>query len=52
MISPRNEKIILNKVFDTYKSSEELDSFISSSANQLSYIIIVACMDECTQNLS
>ena len=38
-------------VFDTYESSKKLDEFIWNDIPN-GYIVIAACMDECTKNLS
>ena len=35
------------RVFDTYKSSKELESFINSGDIEKGSIIVAACMDEC-----
>ena len=39
------------KVFDTYKSSAELDDFIDQGVPE-HYIVVVACKDDCVTNLS
>lgn len=40
------------RVFDTYKSSEELESFINSGDIKDGSIVVAACMDECVSSLS
>ena len=42
------------KIFDTYKSSSALESFIETKLTDLKFgdIIIAACKDECSSNLS
>ena len=56
IVNPMNPKdIILSAVFDTYKSSEVLDQVIKESIEKGvpdGYIIIAACKDDCTTNLS
>lgn len=43
----------VSRVFDTYKSSEELEKFIDRKKNLAEgSIVIAACKDECTSNLS
>ena len=44
-------KIEIAKVFDTYKSSDELDKFIDSGIPKGS-IVVASCMDDCVSNLS
>ena len=39
-------------VFDTYKSSEAFEWFIENSDIADGYIIIAACKDDCSNNLS
>ena len=41
----------LAEVFDTYKSSKELDHFIRKGV-PFGHFVIVACQDECVTNLS
>ena len=48
-------KAVFSKVFDTYKSSEELEDFIARYEHNIERpenILIVACKDECTTGLS
>ena len=52
VINPANGKTRFTRVFDTYKSSDELDKFITLNAIPLGYIIIAACKDDCVTNLS
>lgn len=52
IINPTNGGVEWAVVFDTYKSSKELDFFIKNAYIPEGFIIAVACMDECTLNLS
>ena len=51
MIVPENGYVLWAKVFDTYKTSEELDRFIHGAAAE-GDIVIAACKDDCVTNLS
>lgn len=52
VINPKDFKVAMAKVFDTYKSSDELDNFIKSNDIPKGYIVAAACKDDCTTNLS
>ena len=51
IINPKTGIVENAKVFDTYKSSDEFDDFISSGI-PYGYIIVAACKDECSRRLS
>ena len=51
ILDPLNGEIKSRQVFDTYKSSEKFDWFISNEVKP-DDIVVAACMDECTKNLS
>lgn len=51
IINPANGEVALAKVFDTYKYSKAFDDFIAGGIPEL-YIVIAACKDDCTKNLS
>lgn len=51
VVDPSNGEVQFGKVFDTYKSSHELDSFISSPIDD-GHIVVAACRDDCVTNLS
>ena len=51
IINPFNGQIESAKVFDTYESSAALNKFILEDVPQ-SYIVVAACKDECSTNLS
>ena len=51
VINSANGKIKTAQVFDTYKSSEELESFIRCEIIHGS-ILVAACQDECSGSLS
>ena len=51
MINPSDFKVTTSKVFDTYKSSSDLDAFTREIIPD-GYIVVAACKDECTQKLS
>lgn len=51
IINPKNGKIELASVFDTYESSDVLDGFIGK-AKMDGFIIVAACKDECVRHLS
>ena len=44
-------KVESTKCFDTFKSSEEIDAFVKQGVPE-GRIILAACQDECTKNLS
>ena len=55
VINPLNFKLEFTQVFDTYKSSASFENFLSFSpwSNKMKdKIVIAACKDECTDNLS
>lgn len=52
IVNPQDGKIETAKVFDTYESSKSLDKFLSRTGVPLGYIIVAACSDDCTANLS
>lgn len=51
VINPKNGKVETARAFDTYESSEEFDKFLNTYIPD-QYIIVAACKDECTTNLS
>lgn len=54
VLNPFTGRILIAKVFDTYRTCEGfdgLDEFISYEI-PANYIVIAACKDECTTNLS
>ena len=51
IINPENNQVVLSKVYDTYKTSKDLDDLIALGIPE-GYIVIAACKDECTANLS
>ena len=51
VINPSSGEIISSQVFDTYISSKKLEDFIATEVLDGS-IIVAACKDECTKNLS
>ena len=51
IINPSNGKVSAARVFDTYKTSEKLDSFILNCVPK-NYIVVAACKDECVSKLS
>ena len=52
VISPKNGEVLFAKIFDTYKSSEEFELFITNHKPPEDSIVIAACKDECVKNLS
>ena len=50
-MNPLNGVIHSARAFDTYKSSEYLEEFISERIPE-GHIIIAACMDDCVTELS
>lgn len=51
IINPGNGKVMFAKVFDTYKRSDTFDAFVAKGVPD-GYIVVAACKDECTRNLS
>ena len=51
VINPSDGHIISSLVFDTYISSNKLETFIATEVLDGS-IIVAACKDECSKNLS
>ena len=51
ILNPENGEIHSAKVFDTYKCSNEFDTFSVTRIPE-EYIVIAACKDECATNLS
>ena len=51
IINPSNGKVSAGRVFDTYKTSEQLDSFILNCVPD-NYIVVAACKDECVAKIS
>lgn len=51
VINCTNGKVVSAQVFDTYKSSDELDIFLLKEIPK-GYIVIAACKDECVKHLS
>ena len=43
--------IVLAEIYDTYKSSEDIDDFVTCHI-PLDYIIIAACKDDCVSSMS
>lgn len=52
LINPKNGKVELAKIFDTYKSSDLFDNFIKNEEIPEGYIIVAACQDDFMTNLS
>ena len=52
IINPSDGKVVSRKVFDTFKSSEELDTFITSGSIPSGYIVAAGCQDECATRFS
>ena len=52
IIDPKDGRIRQGRVFDTYKTSEEFEKWISTENIPAGYIVAAACKDECTANLS
>ena len=52
VINPFRYKIVSAIIFDTYKSSARFHSFLLSPHNKAGYIIIAACKDDCSKELS
>ena len=51
VINSLDGKVEMTKVFDTYKSSEGFNKYLTHDIPD-GYIIIAACSDECISNLS
>lgn len=52
LINPSTGKVEMAKVFDTYKSSDELDTWIDKGTIPADYIVVAACRDDCVTRLS
>lgn len=54
IISSFTGKIVYASIFDTYKTSNRLESFIDQvySVFPKGYIVVAACMDDCVTSLS
>ena len=53
VVNPDSGEVEQAKIFDTFKTSEKFDAFIKNSDNvPYGHIIVAACKDECTKNLS
>lgn len=52
VINPYLGQVEFAKVFDTYKTSENLELFIESGLIGKHYIVVAACKDDCATNLS
>lgn len=52
IINKSNGKVKIAKVFDTYKSSQELDAFIDNTILRNGNIVVIACKDDCVTSLS
>ena len=51
VVDPTMSEIVFAKVFDTYESSYYFDSFVQTEIPE-GHIVIAACKDDCTKNLS
>ena len=51
VINPSDFKVSTCQIFDTYKSSSDFEAFTKNVIPD-GYIVVAACKDECTQNLS
>ena len=51
VIAPATGKIRMAQVFDTYKTPVNLDDFIINEIPD-NYIVVAACKDDCTEQLS
>ena len=49
---PDSQKPLFSKVFDTYKTSDGLEKFLFENTIKSGEIVILACKDDCAQNLS
>ena len=45
-------EVTFAKVFDTYRSSESLEYFICNNVVKTGDIVVAACQDDCSKNLS
>ena len=53
MIDPSTGKVLSSQVFDTYKTSENINSFIKDIKEESKgHIVVVACKDECVTSMS
>ena len=52
VVNPATGKPEHARVFDTYHTSDNLDQFISGTELPDGSIVVVACQDDCTNNLS
>ena len=52
VVNSLNGAVEVARVFDTYKESEEFDGFIRGHIIPEGHIVVAACMDECTMQLS
>ena len=54
IINPKTGYVEIAKVFDTYKSSKAFEEFITNKYIVVpeGYIVVAACADDCTKNLS
>ena len=52
VINPITHKIETAEVFDTYKSSKDLDDFILNSRISKGRIVVAVCKDDCVTELS
>ena len=53
LVHVRSGKVVTAQVYDTYASSVEIEKFIDLENHfEMGDLIIVACKDECRQNLS
>ena len=51
IINRANSRVMIGRVFDTYKSSKAFEEFIAEPIPD-GYIIVAACQDDCVTNLS
>lgn len=52
VINPSNGKVQSAQAFDTYKSSEALEKFISETEIPNNFIVAAACKDDCSLELT
>lgn len=52
LVNPENGKVEWTKVFDTYEKPEGFDYFCANVHIPHGFIVVAACKDECTSNLS
>ena len=50
IINPINGKILYSKVFDTYKTGDLFENFITNCVED-NTIVVAACKDECVTSL-